>query len=129
MTMLSAHQQAAHMRHLLIESYLEDGMEIVGIKLSLTSADAQTRVGTDRPLWGWLTNTMEVTNGDVINRLHDGAVARRHDRPTLGQSAFRVIRTEQGAVARELLRTRVEDVATVHQQRAARTGEVSLFGA
>jgi len=66
MTMLSAHQQAAHMRHLLIESYLEDGMEIVGIKLSLTSADAQTRVGTDRPLWGWLTNTMEVTNGDVI---------------------------------------------------------------
>jgi 2-oxo-3-hexenedioate decarboxylase len=66
MTTLSTEQQAANARHLLVESYLKDGSEIVGIKISLTSADAQNRVGTDRPIWGWLTNTMEVSNGDVI---------------------------------------------------------------
>ncbi len=43
-------------------------MEVVGIKIALTSPDAQARVGTDRPIWGWLTDAMEVSSGDVIDK-------------------------------------------------------------
>jgi 2-oxo-3-hexenedioate decarboxylase len=40
--------------------------DAVGLKVSLTSSDAQQRVGCSRPIWGWLTKSMNVTNGSVI---------------------------------------------------------------
>ena len=42
-------------------------MRVVGIKIALTSPDAQARMGTDRPIWGWLTDTMEIPDGGVID--------------------------------------------------------------
>jgi 2-keto-4-pentenoate hydratase len=67
MTMLAAHLQAGEARRQLISRYLHDGMRIVGMKIALTSVDAQTRLGTDRPIWGWLTDTMEIPDGAVID--------------------------------------------------------------
>ena len=67
MTQLSAYQQAGEARRQLIARYMQDGMRIVGMKIALTSVDAQTRLGTDRPIWGWLTDTMEISNGAVID--------------------------------------------------------------
>ena len=67
MTMLAAHRQAGEARRQLIAGYLQDGMRIVGMKIALTSVDAQTRLGTDRPIWGWLTDTMEIPDGAVID--------------------------------------------------------------
>jgi len=66
MTMIVAHRQAVDARRQLIVGYLRDGMQIVGIKIALTSPDAQTRLGTDRPIWGWLTDAMEIADGAVI---------------------------------------------------------------
>jgi 2-keto-4-pentenoate hydratase len=67
MTTLAACRQAEEARRQLIARYLQDGMRIVGMKISLTSLDAQTRLGTDRPIWGWLTDTMEIDDGAVID--------------------------------------------------------------
>jgi len=67
MTMLAAYRQAGEARRQLIARYLQDGMRIVGMKIALTSVDAQTRLGTDRPIWGWLTDTMEISDGAVID--------------------------------------------------------------
>jgi 2-oxo-3-hexenedioate decarboxylase len=67
MTMPAAYRQATEARRELIARYLQDGMRIVGIKIALTSPDAQTRLGTDRPIWGWLTDTMEIPDGAVID--------------------------------------------------------------
>jgi 2-oxo-3-hexenedioate decarboxylase len=67
MTMLAAYRQAGQARRQLIARYLQDGKRIVGMKIALTSADAQTRLGTDRPIWGWLTDTMEISDGAVID--------------------------------------------------------------
>jgi 2-keto-4-pentenoate hydratase len=67
MTMPEAYTQAAEARRQLIARYLQDGMRIVGLKIALTSVDAQTRLGTDRPIWGWLTDTMEIPDGAVID--------------------------------------------------------------
>jgi 2-oxo-3-hexenedioate decarboxylase len=67
MTMPAAYRQAGEARRELIARYLQDAMRIVGIKIALTSPDAQTRLGTDRPIWGWLTDTMEIPDGAVID--------------------------------------------------------------
>lgn len=67
MTMLAAYRQAAEARRQLIARYLQDGMRIVGMKIALTTVDARTRLGTDRPIWGWLTDTMEIPDGAVID--------------------------------------------------------------
>jgi 2-keto-4-pentenoate hydratase len=67
MTMLSAYRQAGEARRQLVARYLREGMRIVGMKIALTSVDAQTRLGTDRPIWGWLTDTMEICDGAVID--------------------------------------------------------------
>jgi 2-oxo-3-hexenedioate decarboxylase len=67
MTMLTAYTQAAEARQKLIARYLRDGMRVVGIKIALNSPDAQARMGTDRPIWGWLTDTMEIPDGAVID--------------------------------------------------------------
>jgi 2-oxo-3-hexenedioate decarboxylase len=67
MMMLAAYRQAAEARRELIARYLHDGMRVVGIKIALTSPDAQARMGTDRPIWGWLTDAMEIPDGTVID--------------------------------------------------------------
>ena len=67
MTILAAYKQAAEARRELIARHLHDGMRVVGIKIALTSPDAQARMGTDRPIWGWLTDTMEIPDGAVID--------------------------------------------------------------
>jgi 2-oxo-3-hexenedioate decarboxylase len=67
MTSPADYRQAAEVRRQLIARYLRDGMRVVGIKIALTSPDAQGRMGTDRPLWGWLTDTMEIPDGAVID--------------------------------------------------------------
>ena len=67
MTMPAAYRQATEARRELIARYLQDAMRIVGIKIALTSPDAQTRLGTDRPIWGWLTDTMEIPDVAVID--------------------------------------------------------------
>jgi 2-keto-4-pentenoate hydratase len=67
MTMLAAYRQAGEARRQLIARYLQDGMRIVGMKIALTSVEAQTRLGTDRPIWGWLTDAMEISDGAVID--------------------------------------------------------------
>jgi 2-keto-4-pentenoate hydratase len=66
MTTPMAHQEAARSRRSLIEGYQRDGAHIVGVKISLTSPQTQARVGTDRPIWGWLTDRMEIASGGVI---------------------------------------------------------------
>ena len=66
MTIL-AYRQAGEARRQLIARYVQDGKRIVGMKIALTSADAQTRLGTDRPIWGWLTDAMEIADGAVID--------------------------------------------------------------
>lgn len=43
---------------------------VVGIKVALTSPDAQRRVGCSRPIWGWLTDDMELPNGAQIAGPH-----------------------------------------------------------
>jgi 2-keto-4-pentenoate hydratase len=67
MTMLAAYRHAGEARRQLIARYLQDGMRIVGMKIALTSVDAQRRLGTDRPVWGWLTDTMEISDGAVVD--------------------------------------------------------------
>jgi 2-oxo-3-hexenedioate decarboxylase len=67
MTMPAAYRQAAEARRDLIARYLHDGMRVVGIKIALNSSAAQARMGIDRPIWGWLTDTMEIPDGAVID--------------------------------------------------------------
>jgi 2-keto-4-pentenoate hydratase len=66
MTTPMAHQEAARTRRSPIEGFLRDGAYIVGVKISLTSPLAQAKVGTDRPIWGWLADRMEIASGGVI---------------------------------------------------------------
>jgi 2-keto-4-pentenoate hydratase len=67
MTMHAAYRQAAEARREMIARYLHDGMRVVGIKIALTTPDARARMGTDRPIWGWLTDTMEIPDGATID--------------------------------------------------------------
>jgi len=71
MTTSVPQQHAAEARRRLVDSYLARGERVVGLKISLTSPQARARVGTDRPIWGWLTNTMELGNGAVIEGAGD----------------------------------------------------------
>lgn len=57
---------ATDARRRALSGYQQEGARIVGIKISLTSAQAQARVGTDRPIWGWLTDRMQAANGAVV---------------------------------------------------------------
>ncbi|WAJ44262.1 fumarylacetoacetate hydrolase family protein [Mycobacterium sp. Aquia_216] len=43
---------------------------VVGVKVALTSPEAQRRVGCSRPIWGWLTDDMELPNGAQIAGPH-----------------------------------------------------------
>ena len=45
---------------------LERGEHVVGLKLGLTSAAKQRAMGIDRPLLGWLTDTMVLAAGEPI---------------------------------------------------------------
>jgi 2-oxo-3-hexenedioate decarboxylase len=43
---------------------------VVGMKIALTSPEAQRRVGCSRPIWGWLTHEMELPSGAQIAGPH-----------------------------------------------------------
>jgi 2-oxo-3-hexenedioate decarboxylase len=45
---------------------VERGEHVVGVKLGLTSAAKQRTMGIDRPLLGWITDTMVLAAGDPI---------------------------------------------------------------
>jgi 2-keto-4-pentenoate hydratase len=42
------------------------GERAIGRKIALTSPAAQHRVGADRPIWGWLTDAMEIPDGGTV---------------------------------------------------------------
>jgi 2-keto-4-pentenoate hydratase len=62
----TAHEQAARSRRSFTEESQHERASIVGIKVALTSPAAQARVGTDGPIWGWLTDRMQIASGGVI---------------------------------------------------------------
>jgi 2-keto-4-pentenoate hydratase len=41
---------------------------VIGMKIALTSPETQRRVGCSRPIWGWLTDEMELPKGATIAR-------------------------------------------------------------
>lgn len=57
---------ARTMRCELLRDRIDAGQRVVGRKIALTSPAAQQRVGTDRPIWGWLTDAMELPDGGAV---------------------------------------------------------------
>jgi len=43
------------------------GERIVGLKTALLGSAAQRRLGATEPVWGWLTDAMEVSDGGVVD--------------------------------------------------------------
>jgi 2-oxo-3-hexenedioate decarboxylase len=62
----SVAQHASQARRRLVDGYQQDGQRVVGLKISLTSPQTQAKVGAERPIWGWLTNAMELADGAVV---------------------------------------------------------------
>jgi len=53
-------------RQAALEQRLRIGERPVGRKIALTARAAQDRVGASGPIWGWLTNAMEIPSGGVL---------------------------------------------------------------
>ena len=53
-------------RQAALEQRLRVGERPIGRKIALTARAAQDRVGASGPIWGWLTDTMEIPSGGVF---------------------------------------------------------------
>jgi 2-keto-4-pentenoate hydratase len=50
-----------------LEQVVAAGHRLVGYKTALLDPAAQTRLGSDGPVWGWFTDDMQLADGDTLD--------------------------------------------------------------
>lgn len=58
---------AVEQQNRALDARLARGESLMGYKVALTSKAAQARLGASGPVWGWLTDAMELCDGDALD--------------------------------------------------------------